>query len=308
MSKVSTTRRLNVESMESRQLMAGNVFASVAGGDLNLIGDNASNGVEIRQLGPGKYHVIGLIHGGAQTKIWLGGVSANSHVVAGVTDDFNINLNGGDDYLLMSSAGLPVGAKMQVPDDLNAYMYDGLDRMILNNVQVREDAVVNLGNGHDYFYMSGSLVGGSAVEVDNDLVVLGGSGNDFAGVYSSSIRDDLFMSLGDNDDHAYILGATVGDDAWIYTGLGNDRVTMTQTRIRDELVIDTSAGRDNVLLTGVIADGIYVNTGADDDYLRVQGTQAHHARFDGSAGNFDNIDLGAGNVFALPPLIINFEL
>ena len=80
MSPSQKPRRLFVESMESRQLMAGNVFANVIGGDLVLTGDNASNGVEVRQLGAGVYRVIGQVQGGAPTTIWLGGVAANSHV------------------------------------------------------------------------------------------------------------------------------------------------------------------------------------------------------------------------------------
>ena len=128
MSKLQNTRRLSVESMESRQLMAGNVFANVIGGDLVLTGDGASNGVEVRQLGAGVYRIIGTIHGGAQTHVWLGGVAANSQVVGGVNDDFQINLNAGDDFLLMSAAGLPAGSKMLVPTDLNVHTNDGKDR------------------------------------------------------------------------------------------------------------------------------------------------------------------------------------
>ena len=294
--------------MESRQLLAGNVFASVAGGDLVLTGDNASNGVEVRDLGGGKYNVIGLVHDGVQTKVWLGGVGANSHVVAGVTDDFDINLNGGDDLLLMSNAGLPAGQRMLVPDQLLLNTHAGNDRVIMNNVQVRDDAVINLGDGHDYLSMFNNYIGGSAASTDNDLVVRGGAGDDFASLSNFFVRDDLFMSLEDGKDQVSIASSGIGDDAWIYTGLGDDHVKLAKTSVRDELLIDTGDGNDKAVLSGVTADGIYAQMGAGErDYLFVENTKADHARFDGGAGQGDDIDLGAGNVFGSLG-VINFEL
>jgi len=308
MSKLQNTRRLCVESMESRQLMAGNVFASVAGGDLVLTGDAAANGIEVRQLGVGKYQIIGLVHGGVQTKVWLGGVAANSQVVGGVTDDFSINLNAGDDYLLMSAAGLPAGSRMQVPDQLLLRTNDGNDRAILNRVQVRDDAFIDLGNGHDYLWMYGGLVGGSQFSPDNDLNVFGGAGNDYAGISATYVRDDLYMNMGIGDDRIALANMSVGDDAWLYGVDGNDLVTLSHVSVRDNLTIDTGAGKDTVFLSFVQADELYTSMGSGDgDYLRVDNTHANTAKLNGGLGVADNIDLLAGNVFGVLG-VSDFEL
>jgi hypothetical protein len=309
MSKLQTTRRLSVESMESRQLMAGNVFANVIGGDLVLSGDAASNGIEIRQLGVGKYQVIGLIHGGVQTKVWLGGVAANSQVVGGVNDDFQINLNAGDDYLVMSAAGLPAGSRMLVPTDLNIHTNDGKDRAYINNVQVRDDAFIDLGNGDDYLSMFGTGVYGSPITPDNDLAIHGGTGNDFVAVQAAAIRDSLIVNLQEGNDIAYVSQVSVGNDALIYTGDGDDRVTAYRLSVRDDVVIDTGLGKDTVRLSYVTADRLYAHLGGGDgDYLLVGNTHVNSASLNGGLGLADNLDFGAGNVFGAPPVISGFEL
>jgi hypothetical protein len=308
MSKLQNTRRLCVESMESRQLLAGNVFASVVAGDLVLTGDNAANGVEVRQLGAGVYRVIGLNYAGAQTNIWQGGVAANSHIVFGVNDDFHIALNGGDDYLLMTAAGLPAGARMQVPDQLLLRTGDGNDRAILSSVQIRDDASIDLGNGNDYLYMYNGFVGGSPISPDNDLNVYGSAGNDFANIYSTFVRDDLFMNMGLGDDRVSLTSMSIADDAWIYTVDGNDLVTLNRVTVRDSLTIDTGDGKDAVYLSFVRSDELYTSMGnGDGDYLRVDNTHANTAKFDGGPGVADNIDLLAGNVFGVLG-VGNFEL
>jgi hypothetical protein len=306
MSKSQTTRRLGLESMESRQLMAGNVFAAVGGGDLFLSGDGAANGVEVRQLGAGKYQIIGLVHGGVQTKVWLGGVGANSQVVAGVTDDFQINLNAGDDALLMSAAGLPAGSKLLVPTDLNIHTHDGNDRVVISNVRARDDVFIDLGNHNDYLSMYGTLVGGSPITPDNDLAVHGGTGNDFAIVQATSIRDDLIVNLVDGNDTAYLNKVSVGDDALIYTGNGDDRVQAMSLSVRGDLVMDMSAGKDVAHFNYVTANTLYAHMGSGDDYLWIANSHSTQTTLNGGLGFADNLDFGPGNVLG-GLAISNFE-
>lgn len=60
--EVKMNRRLHTESLESRCLMAGNVTASIVGGELRVVGDSAANWVEVREVagvdGTGKTFVI----------------------------------------------------------------------------------------------------------------------------------------------------------------------------------------------------------------------------------------------------------
>ena len=67
-----SSRRLGLESLESRELMAGVVSVQVSGGNLRITGDGAANGVVVFQLGEGQYRVLGANHGGSLTRIRLG--------------------------------------------------------------------------------------------------------------------------------------------------------------------------------------------------------------------------------------------
>ena len=99
-------RRLAVERLESRALLAGNVNVFVSGGSLFVRGDNADNLVLIQQTGDGQYTVTGLDYGAAgfaDPPFSAGPTSINgqfeTQTFSGVTGDFIIDLKKGDDGL-----------------------------------------------------------------------------------------------------------------------------------------------------------------------------------------------------------------
>ena len=65
--KKSTERSLHAESLEGRAMMAGDIAASVQGGILYLRGDEAANGVMIRNAADGKLEVVGTVAGNKAT-------------------------------------------------------------------------------------------------------------------------------------------------------------------------------------------------------------------------------------------------
>src|SRR5262249_45868122 len=94
-----TNRKLTFQTLESRQLMAGNVSAAVINGDLVVKGDVKSNDVAIFQVMqqgqviPGRYFITGL----NGTTINNGNSGFNA---TGVNRDFLIKMNlGGDDHV-----------------------------------------------------------------------------------------------------------------------------------------------------------------------------------------------------------------
>ena len=91
-------RKLTFQTLESRQLMAGDVHVSVLNGDLKIEGDIKDNDVAVfqviqqGQVVPGRFFVNGLngttINGGT-----------NGFNAIGVNHDFLINMTqGGDDH------------------------------------------------------------------------------------------------------------------------------------------------------------------------------------------------------------------
>lgn len=55
-------RRLSLEGLESREMMAGNVAAWVSQGTLFITGDNASNRVSVAEIAPGKVSAGSVCH------------------------------------------------------------------------------------------------------------------------------------------------------------------------------------------------------------------------------------------------------
>src|SRR3954465_2470515 len=68
-STMRKTRKLNVEGLENRALLAGNVAVSVSGGTLFITGDGFGNGVAVQQLDSGKYFVSGFGLNGSNTTV-----------------------------------------------------------------------------------------------------------------------------------------------------------------------------------------------------------------------------------------------
>src|SRR5262245_27198229 len=121
-----TARRLGLENLESRQLLAGDVTVSVSGGDLTITGDGAANGVLMFQLGDGQYRIAGVRQVGAATRIRLGNSTASYQTVTGVTDDVVINLQGGNDRVTVThNPGFSLYSTL--PDDLTIYTGSGDD-------------------------------------------------------------------------------------------------------------------------------------------------------------------------------------
>ena len=71
--KTSTTRSLKVETLENRELMAGNVSVSFSNGDLYITGDAHRNHVLVWLSTAGYYNIGCVKLGGADTTVNNGG-------------------------------------------------------------------------------------------------------------------------------------------------------------------------------------------------------------------------------------------
>src|SRR5687767_195852 len=93
-------RKFSFESLEARQLMAGDVFAAIVGGNLEIRESTLgqSNGVEISEVTPGIFRVVGRNQGGLPTTI-NGQASFQTPTALGADADLIVNLGGGNDSL-----------------------------------------------------------------------------------------------------------------------------------------------------------------------------------------------------------------
>src|SRR5262249_36296766 len=92
----SSGRKCKFESLENRQMMAGDVFANVSAGILTIRGDNLSNGITIT-AGPNPNEVVvtGINVDGSGTAV--NGLVNTPVTLVNVTRDIKISMRRGND-------------------------------------------------------------------------------------------------------------------------------------------------------------------------------------------------------------------
>lgn len=204
------SRSLRYEALEDRQMMAGFVSAYVEAGVLKVVGDDLSNGVEIRETGkPGCFDVVGYNWAGRGTLI-----NGRAHqVFCGVTQGIEARLNGGSDrlWILGSDSTRPLNVGTA---GLSVDMGDGNNDLLCAFLNVAGACVINGQDGGDDFEVAYSQFraglsirtsGGADVlslcdcQVGRRLAVDMGQGNDMMGL-QSVVADTLQVSMGGGDD------------------------------------------------------------------------------------------------------------
>src|SRR6059058_5739244 len=95
-------RKCKFESLENRQMMAGDVMASVHAGTLFIKGDNLSNGITITPGAiPKQVIITGVNAGGSATTV--NGVPNGPVAVNNVTKDVKIKMLSGNDIVTITN-------------------------------------------------------------------------------------------------------------------------------------------------------------------------------------------------------------
>jgi hypothetical protein len=236
-------RKLRLEFLESRAMLAGNVSVSVSGGNLVIRGDNADNGVLIQQIDADSYAVTG-ISVGTETTITDGGANvsgggANGTAIAdGVTGDVNIDLRGGDDILGVGN---------------------DVDALVALALEFNPELVLDVG---DAVSLEGTL------SVNDDLTIRTGDGEDLIGVIAN-VDDVADIDSGRHDDGLGVINSTIGNDLLIRTNSGVDGALVRETGIDDLLSIITSNDADLVQIETAFTRRAVIDTGSGDDAVIV---------------------------------------
>jgi len=268
-----SSRRLGLESLEGRQMMAGNVLVNVTGGDLVITGDSQNNFISIVPVEfqgapvPGKFFV------GFQNATRINGQLAGLSV-EGVTHDIKINMNAGNDRVIVGND--TEFDNFVVPNDLTISMGAGNDNVLIKKISVTDDFTINTAGGQDGIFVQadvGQL--GNVENGANDLNIDSGIGNDYVQIDISDVRGKLTVNttgLTETDlgaDDVEMTFVDVGGDAEIRTGGGNDVVNLFNLVTGDDMTIDTGAGRDRAELTLCAMDELFAQMGAGSDELTI---------------------------------------
>jgi hypothetical protein len=203
--------RFDIETLERRRLLAGNVTASVVDGSLVITGDSSANSI--------------LIQGELLDRNSLTITSPDGETLingdtfpagfSNITRHVIVRLRGGDDALEIRNVNFK--------NDLRADLGEGNDLLQTSNVLVRRNFSLHGAGGNDELLVTSMKVTGKtglAAEEGGDILfivggafgghvrMLGGSGNDAMGRYSARFLDDPELISGPGADQVDEPGLT----------------------------------------------------------------------------------------------------
>lgn len=268
----SVSRCARFESLEQRQLLAGDVMVGVVGGNLMIQGDELDNQIAVTAgTEPGTYVVKGL-------------------------DGTNVVLTDGQNPEPAQSevvvTGVYRGARIS--------MGDGNDLVVLNQVHFRDEVGIGTGAGNDRVLVGVPLSApeSAAAELADTasapapgnpppLVTVGGAlrimtrgGEDFVHVGDAAILGRLGIATGSENDRV-VLGAepveTPDEPATEVSQAPTETPPRPALHVGRGIDVQLGDG-DDMLTTGRVGTpgGFLVNGGGGGDHVRLHATRVGH--------------------------------
>jgi large repetitive protein len=203
--KRTTGRKCRFETLETRRVLAGNVFATVAGGVMKIEGDRLDNRITIT-AGPNPFEFIvtGLTTGGAPTQV--NGVANAAVTLRFVTKGLKADLGNGNNTLTVN--GITITGKVTLETG------SGIDAVTVNNVLFKKDLKIETGKNEDDITIANSTIRGTAK-------INSGKGSDSVLIVTSQLGA-LNAKLGTGNDNINILSTTTVKKTTIAGGPGID--------------------------------------------------------------------------------------
>lgn len=225
------------ETLEDRQMLAGDVEVVARHGDVVVTGDNASNQVRVDTF-YGQIRVTGI--NGTRVNGVTNGVSYQS-----ISDDLKINLKHGDNQLTLGSEAM----MLNIPDDLSVRTGNGADEIEAPNVFVGDDASFSMGHGFNQLRLSET--GGYGYSVSDDLKI--SSPGATTVIASWGVVDDTRISTGHMNDVVLISETALAGSISISTKGGNDTIAIFDTVLGGNLKVSAAGGGDSFTFGGADA-------------------------------------------------------
>lgn len=284
-------RRLGIESLERRLLMAGDVTAALKGGWLVVTGDAEANQVLIENTASGEYSVTGA-----------DGTTVSGSPVTGVTKGVKVNLKDGDDVVAIVGSG---GGTFHATGDVKVTTGKGNDRILVAGLQA--DGKVTLNSGNATGEGAGDQVLVTDSQVGKNLSVKTGNGHDQVGIGQGepldTMLEDFLVEMEWEELDVLPGDVQVQGKLSVTTGNGNDQVMIGDSQIGGSVSVNTGGGTDEAMIQNLDVEGgaSLKMGGGNDDYLGIQGNHvAGKVKLNGGSGSGDTLEDFGGNVY--PPL------
>lgn len=300
-------KRLFLESLESRQLLAGDVTVTLVGTTLTLEGDVSGNIVEISPgTNIGEYKIQGL------DNTTINGPCS----IVDPVDRIVVALKGGSDSFTLKSTD--ASNKIYVGGNVEITNSDGLNVNKLVNAEIAGELIVqkDAGTSESQLYIEGTTVVGK-VTVNNqgvggfdgdsktmitkdshlqaDLDVDNDEGEDTLVVYQSNIDGNVTIDNRDGDTRT-VFGLNEDPIIWgsltINNGDGNDEIILHDTNVWLDVAINNGTGHTLVSLETTNV-GLGVDVGVAGNLTIQNGTGIDQFRMVDSMVK-DNVGLNNG--------------
>jgi hypothetical protein len=211
-------RRLGLEGLEERQMMAGDMHvAYTGGGAVKIEGNYADNNVRIEALPywpgyfgtPNLFRISGASQGGAPTTI-----NGGSSLVVAATS-FDIDMGAGNDNVTVVGTNL-------FPSYLNGlHIFTGTGTDYVRVESVNADSLYVLGNYTGVNDFGDKTVVVAFCNFAHSCSVETGAGSDQVTIGSTSVRDYLSINTNDGGDNVFLTRVIAGS-VDVSLGKGND--------------------------------------------------------------------------------------
>ena len=299
-------RQLGFESLEYRQMMAGNVTAQIVNGDLIVTGDAAANAIRFVDSG-GTRRVEGVDAAGSPTSI--NGTPNGSFDYTAATGNTNVRMQDGNDSVSLQFPSTFPGAlviELGAGDD---QLGGGPALMIAT------EFIVDLGSGTNEINMRGSTFrdgSGPGIHVGTSVIINGGDGRDSIRISELFDAHDFVLNTLGGDDTVSLLFVRPDNFLGIDGGAGEDSITLGATdarvislrsgggggfmglfdcEISGDLGMIAGDGMTHLRLNGSIVRGTaYLITGGVNDFVQVENSIVRELQINAGGGS-DRVDI-----------------
>ncbi len=316
--RIRQARRLFVEGLENRQLLAGDVTVSRSGADLYVTGDNLSNTISIESDGSGGVRVNGFNDASAQPTS-INGTPNGTFQSAAFSGSVFIEMNGGDDEVRFTRlqvktavvnlgegnddlvAGLQAAdetrfgtstpVRLSVAENLTIVGLGGDDDIRLQSVYVAGAAVIDTGEQNDTVTLLPGVDGATLadtsgrIDVGGTLTIVPGNGADTVNAKGVVTGANLVVDDAGGPLTANLTSFRSNANTFIYASPDADDISINDGRAVALMQIITEGGDDRLAIRDTYANNLNINMGDGNDRLSLANVRGPRA----------DIQLGIGN-------------
>jgi hypothetical protein len=300
MKRKHSRTNLRFEALERRQMLDGNITATVVNNVLTLRGDTAYNGVAVTESSNGVIEVIGLNQGvnsgnqsplpttinGQSRKFFTGITSININL-----NDGHVGTNEGNDAVVLTNLTLSGSVNINTSDgsdfvgvgqfDNSGNLVDSAVNSLLGPVKILSGLAINGQGGDDKIIVQNADLRGPA---GPNLSITGTDGSDTLTLQNVAVVHALNIT---NTGQLALNMDTISTNMLnISTGVGNDQISLTNSTVKSNANIATSFGNNSVTFNTVNLGWLSTALGPGDNTLSATGVTVAH---------FTSISAGAGN-------------